>query len=79
MLEVAPLILEKLELSELICHWYVQVPVPPEVEEETEALPPVQIVVVPDAEIEGSATTVTVCALETGSEQPDPEQFLLTR
>ena len=61
-LDVAPLIFAKpaVELVDEICHWYVQVPVPPEVEEETVAFPPEQMVAAPDADMDGSATTVTV-------------------
>ena len=61
-----------------ICHWKVQVPVPPDVEALNVLLPPVQIVPPPDADIEGSATTVTVTVFEVAVLHPDPLQLLTT-
>lgn len=55
---VAPEILVKVTLSVEVCHWMVQVPVPPEVALLNVAVPPVQIVAAPDTVMDGSATTV---------------------
>ena len=48
-------------------------------EEETVALPPEQIVDAPDADIVGSATTVTTWFPEVAEPQPEPLHDLKTR